>query len=232
MARIPRTHLFDRLQSGAPGDPEHPFPRGWAKDAENELLHAIWNGWDEARANKILPAGGILESDLQKELTISDILVPYIARQLNSKGSSFYLRPESPEFKSAHSPRAQPPSLDLSFRTTVDLRLSWPIEAKIIENSSNVEKYCNEIRSNFMSGRYSRFANSGAMLGYLLRGKSSDAFSTIQKNLGTKLNIDDRFVDRDHRYSKHKRTINENQDTISCHHLILLVGSENFNKQK
>lgn len=230
MANNIRTSFFDRLQSGVSEGGKHSLPASWARDAEEELLLALWNGWHEAHREKFAQACGIKKTDLHKEPTISTILFPYIKRQLAEKGSSFYLMPEPPEFESTKSPRAQPPAPDFAFKMTGDFRLNWPVEAKVIEKPKSVEKYCDEVRDNFMTARYGRYANTGALLGYLLTGGSNETFDCIQEELKTVLQLDDRFKEHAHRYSIHTRTFENKTDTIHCHHLLFLIGEGNIHE--
>ena len=118
---------------------------------------------------------------------------------------------------------------DYANKKVEGLHLDYPriIEAKVIRTDGAVSEYANEIRDNFLTGRYSTFSSEAAMLGYLLSGTEKNAFDAIEKALDSVLNELEDFQDREHRYSSHTRNLRSGAGTSTdfrCHHLLMHFG--------
>ena len=139
--------------------------------------------------------------------------------------SSPYQVVHQPPERERKKPLGQAPSSDLGFRLRGgNIRSHFTIEAKVIPTERAVSKYVNEIRSNFLIGRYSTFSSEAAMLGYLLSGSPPVTFEAISQSLQSPLYPYPAFKKRHHRYSDHKRQANSTGifTAFRCHHLLVL----------
>ena len=121
-------------------------------------------------------------------------------------------------------PPAQPPEYDLAFVFRADERVFWPIEAKVLESPSNVSNYVRDICEEFLSCRYGPFANSGAMLAYLLSGQADSVFKSIEEKLGCSLHPVAEHPRKPTRVSHHLRTVPAGKaypTEFDCYHLVL-----------
>ena len=100
-----------------------------------------------------------------------------------------------------------------------------PLEAKILKTDGTVAKYVKEITGNFLESGYACFFNEAAMLGYLLNRQVEKVIENISKKLQSPLELYPPFRERNHRYSKHKRTGNEGATDFFCHHMIILFNA-------
>ena len=123
-----RRHVFQRIW---PNEPTFQRLRqGWTSDATNGLLHATWQGLDSLRSNYLEQIHGLQGNDLQKERSITQLLVPEIRYALSS-ASPFEIEQGIYEFETVASDQAQPPLYDIGFVLRQDKRIIWPIEAKV-----------------------------------------------------------------------------------------------------
>jgi hypothetical protein len=99
----------------------------------------------------------------------------------------------------------------------------WPLEAKVLRTEGSVAEYIKEVRSNFLTCRYSPFSSEAAMLGYLLSGDSQRTFNNIADKGGWRLAPHADFAHHDHRTSDHQRDVPEGKPypiQFRCHHLV------------
>ena len=123
-----------------------------------------------------------------------------------------------------NTPPAQPPEYDLAFVFRADERVMWPIEAKVVETPTRIAHYVRDINEEYLSCRYAPFANSGAMLGYLLTGSAEEVFAAIDERLGCRLDGIPEHPMRPNRVSHHERDVPRGKPyprKFACYHLIL-----------
>ena len=100
--------------------------------------------------------------------------------------------------------------------------LRWNVEAKVLEESSDVSRYLSDLTGKYLSGKGALLAETAALVGYLRRGLEYDVFPHLQSRLRKALEPYAEFPGRAHRISHHKRTIEGSKETpFTCHHLIL-----------
>jgi len=199
----------------------------WHPDAIDILLGYVWEGFDKllAEAFDVNKTDENLEDDITYAAycRINDIMPP---------SSPYQVVHQQPE-RERRKPSGQTPSSDLGFRLRGgNVRSHFTIEAKVIPTEGAVSKYVNEIRSNLLTGRYSMFSSEAAMLGYLLSGSPSFTFEAISQSLQSPLYPYPAFKQRQHRYSEHKRQVNNTRILTSfrCHHLLILFYCRKLEK--
>jgi hypothetical protein len=194
----------------------------WHPDAIDILLGYVWQGFDklETEAFDVSKTEDNIEDDITYAVycRIHDTMPP----------SSPYQVVYQPPERERKKPKGQAPSSDLGFRLRGgNIRSHFTIEAKVIPTERAVSKYINEIKSNLLIGRYSTFSSEAAMLGYVLSGSLSVTFEAISKSLQSPLYPYPAFKQRHHRYSDHKRRVNNTGilTAFRCHHLLILFHS-------
>jgi len=188
------------------------------------LLELVWKGYDRFCAETLSQIDCSKEDgDLERDIT--QLFEPKI-REVMTGYEPFYVQHEPYEHESWLGPPAQPPQYDIAFVLDSHPRVMWPLEAKVLRTSSSVADYINEIKSNFLTCRYSPFSSEAAMLGYLLSGDSNTVFRNIEDKGRWKLSPHAHFPNRDHRTSDHGRKIPEGKSypiKFRCHHIVLLL---------
>lgn len=201
----------------SPHDPAFiALAQAWMGNPSKQFIGLVWAGYAAMRA--ALPV--IDERDLERSIT--QLLEPRI-RSVMSGDEPFYIQHGPYERETMQKPPAQPPQYDLAFVLRSDDRVMWPIEAKVMETPNTVARYVKDVRDEFLTCRYGPFSNSGAMLGYLLAGDSSDALSAIGTALGCTLELLADHPDKPASLSRH-RTVPMGKSypaRFECYHLIL-----------
>ena len=196
--------------------------RAWKAAGSVILLGFVWKAYD-AFCAECLTQVDCSKDDCNLEINITQLLELKIRESMTGL-EPFDVQHGPYENESWLGPRGQPPQYDIAFQLRCNPRIMWPLEAKVLRTDGTVAEYIKEIRSNFLTCRYSPFSSEAAMLGYLLKGDSQVAFSNIGIKGNWKLNMHLQFPDRDHRTSDHKRIIPEGKmytDHFRCHHLVL-----------
>ncbi len=189
----------------------------WMQDPAQWLLGFIWAAYDAMRACPPV----IDTRDLERSIT--QLLGPRIDDAMTGF-EPFYIQHGSFERETMAVPPAQPPTYDLAFVLRADERVMWPLEAKVLETPGTLAEYERDVREQFLTCRYAPFSGSGAMLGYLLSGSTSDALARIAKKLGCVLDRVAEFQTRAHRTSAHHRKVPPGKSypaSFVCHHLLL-----------
>jgi hypothetical protein len=190
--------------------------------AVKTMLTAVRRGYDTLVA-EVLAQISINEADEELERTITQLLAPRIRRHLS--GNEPYDIQHGPyEFATRLPAPVQPPQYDLAFVLHQDPRVMWPLEAKLLRSDGTIASYVRDVQDEFLTGRYAPYTNSGAMLGYLLRGSPEKAFGNIERAMACQLQLHPTFGIRYHRISDHFRNLTQ-ADFVSgpfrCHHLIM-----------
>jgi len=189
----------------------------WISDPETQFIGFVWEGY---RAF-VCDSPAVDGRDLER--SISQLLEPRI-RQAMTGFEPYYIQHGPFERETMKAPPAQPPEYDLAFILRAEERIMWPMEAKVLETSSQTANYVKDINNEFLTCRYAPFTASGAMLGFLLSGTSSDVFSRLETKLSCSLNPLNEFPNKPNRHSDHQRTVPRGKTysaDFRCFHLIL-----------
>jgi hypothetical protein len=208
--------------------------KNWRPDGVTVLLNLVWEGFDLYK-NAILSRIDLSQSDDQLERDITQSLSIYI-EQASTKFEPFVIRTEFYEMELREPSPARPKQYDLAFvwSNPPNVRIIWPLEAKLLQSDGSVSKYINEIKDNYLTCRYSPFSSEAGMLGYLLKGEPQKAFDNIEKSLEGVLSNHPDFPNREHRTSDHQRKVPLDKNYPSnfrCHHLLLKIVNEKLLKQ-
>ncbi len=191
--------------------------QSWMQSPTEALLGFIWSAYARMQADK----PQIDPRDLERSIT--QLLEPRVRSSMTGF-EPFYIQHGPFERETMLPPPAQPPEYDLAFILRADEQIMWPIEAKVLETPNAVASYVSDVNEQFLTCRYAPFSNSGAMLGYLLKGDADDAFVTIAQKLACTLNPVPGEVEKKIRVSNHWRTVPAGKAypaAFSCYHLIL-----------
>ena len=194
----------------------------WKAAGSVILLGFVWKAYDGFCA-ECLSQVDCSEDDGDLERDITQLLESKI-REVMTGFEPFDVQHGPYEHESWLGPPAQPPQYDIAFKLRCNLRVMWPLEAKVLRTDGTVAKYIHEIQDNFLTCRYSPFSSEAAMVGYLLSGNSETVFGNIAEKGGWNLSPHVHFSDRDHRTSEHERKIPEGKSypiQFRCHHLVL-----------
>jgi hypothetical protein len=193
----------------------------WRNDAIDILLDFIW------RALDCLKSQGLLfnpeQENLEREIT--QLLEPEI-RDAMSGAEPYFIQHGPFESETRKPAPAQPPQYVLGFILRENRRAIWPIEAKVLRSDGAVAGYVNDVREAFLAATYAPFSSEAAMLGYLLQGSPARALARIAETLPCTMEPHPHFPDRDHRLSRHPRTISPGKPypgDFTCHHMIALL---------
>jgi len=185
------------------------------------LLELVWSGYD-AFCAEVLARVDCCQEDGDLERDITQRLEPKIREGMTGY-EPFYVQHGPYEHESWLGPPAQPPEYDMAFVLRSNPRIMWPLEAKVLRTDGSVAEYVKEVKSNYLTCRYSPFSSEAAMLGYLVDGESENVFNNITEKGDWKLARHGHFSHRDHRTSDHKREIQEGKSypiEFRCHHLV------------
>ncbi len=200
--------------------------RKWRSDASTLMLGWVWEGYDILLQEVLSKVDWRLaKDDLEREIT--QLLEPRIRRCMPSE-TFCYIQHASRERETRKPAPAQPPEYDLAFVLYANERIMWPMEAKILESDQKIHMYVNDVKNEFLTGRYAPFSDEGAMLGYMISGDPLKAFSKIAHVLRVKLNKHPDFTNRNHRVSSHRRKSSQRKrlpKRFRCHHLMMPLAS-------
>ena len=208
--------------------------KNWQPDGITVLLNLIWKGYDLYRS-QVLSKVDLSKADDQLERDITQSLSIYIGLA-QSGNEPFTMRTEWFEMEGREASPARPKQYDLAFvwSDPPNIRIVYPLEAKILHSDKAITEYVKEITGNYLTCRYAPFSSEGGMLGYLLQGSSEIAFKNIEIAISCTLSDHPDFVGRDHKISDHQRIVPEDKtypDKFRCHHLILPLSKEPNVKQ-
>jgi hypothetical protein len=196
----------------------------WCQDQSRLLLDLVWKGYDRLLLQDLSQVP-FSADDEAKEESLNLLLYLQIDR-CKSGDEPFSVVHEVPEQTKRKRGRGKSPTPDIGFVLYDFPRTVWPLEAKVLSRDDDVAPYLNEIRSNFLTGRYATFSNEGAMVGYLLSGTSDRAFELIGDQLSQALSPHPFFCARPHRISQHQRDEMRRLSVSTkflCHHLMLSI---------
>jgi hypothetical protein len=198
----------------------------WQNDAVTVLLNLIWKGYDRYQED-VLSKIDLSQADDQLERDITQSLSIYIDTA-RSGFEPFILRTEWFENERRKPSSARQKQYDLAFiwSSPPNIRIVWPLEAKVLHSDASISEYVKEITDNYLTCRYAPFSSEAGMLAYLLKGSSQKAFENIAKSVPCLLADHVDFLSRDHKTSDHQRIVPVGESyprNFRCHHLILKV---------
>lgn len=181
----------------------------WSKDASGIMLDAVWRGFDKLKGDSALTAAMVgAEEDVERGITeflalaIEDVL---------TREEPFRLLHGAFEQESRKDAPAQPPAYDIAFVYRENIRIRWPIEAKVIPSGRRAPtNYVATATGRLLTGTYAPFTPAGAMVGYVLTadvGASDRCFASIAEMLGCTMRRPNAWRNRRHRMSSHKRNV-------------------------
>jgi hypothetical protein len=206
----------------------------WRNDAIKVLWGYVWQGWD-SYCTKVLSKVDLSEADDQLERMITQDLELDIRRAMSGY-EPFMIQHERFEEQERQPSPARPKQPDLTFVWFEHRSSKYPLEAKVLKSDSisDVRAYVEEITENFLKFRYAPFSSEGGMLGYLLKGEPTVAFSSISTAVSRTLSDHPDFSGRAHKISDHDRTIPEGKPhpaKFRCHHLLLQLTKQSSVKK-
>lgn len=201
----------------------------WRSDAITVLLNLIWQGYDLYQKD-VLSEIDLSQADDQLERDITQGLSIYIDTS-RSGFEPFILRTEWFENEQRQPSPARQKQYDLAFiwSSPPNVRIVWPLEAKVLHSEGSVSEYAKEITDNYITCRYAPFSSEAGMLAYLLKGDPKKTFDNISKSVPCLLDNHIDFPNRDHKISNHQRIVPAGKSYPSnfrCHHLVLKILGE------
>lgn len=196
----------------------------WNPDAIAILTKLVWKGYD-LLTQEVLSQINSDGNEEQLERSITQSLERRIRKGMTGY-EPFEVQHEVYENESRQSAQAQPPQYDIAFILRANERIIWPLEAKVLKSDGAVAEYVKEINENFITCRYAPFSSEGGMLGYLLAGVASKAYSNIAAKVPCLLSDHPDFPTRNHKTSHHRRIVPLEQSypvDFCCHHLLLEI---------
>lgn len=211
-----------------PSTPEFvALANSWKAAASDVLLELVWRGYDQLQQEVLLQIDWSLAcEDIERQIT--QFLEPLIAEQMTGK-EPFYVQHGPYEEELRKLAPAQPPQYDIAFVMRSNLRIMWPLEAKILRTDGSIAEYVKAIATQYLTCRYAPFSREAAMLAYLISGKPSLVLKKVEASLGCPLISSSSFPDRDHAISSHVRTVPVSKNypaNFQCHHLVMCVGKQ------
>lgn len=208
--------------------------KNWRPDAITVLLNLIWQGYDLYQ-NDVLSKIDLSQADDQLERDITQSLSIYIERA-RTGFEPFSIRSEWFEMEMREPAPARPKQYDLAFvwSNPPNVRIVWPVEAKVLRSDGSVTEYVSEITGNYLTCRYAPFSSEAGMLGYLLKGMPETAFNNIAAAIPRDLSDHPDFSGRNHKTSDHDRTVPTGKKypaKFRCHHLLLQLTKKTSAKK-
>lgn len=162
-----------------------------------------------------------LERSITQELYFE---IRIVLRTIEGFGSYEVIH-EPWELSSLKGTTGRPKQPDLAFVFLEDRRISWPLDAKILNTDGDVAEYIKEVNENFLSCIYAPYSSEGGMIGYLLSGNVDTAFTNISSKSGYPLMRYAPFPNRNHRTSTHHRSAPDclQPHQFRCHHLLFML---------
>jgi len=195
-------------------------------DGVKVILGYVWAGFDGFK-KEILdknPPPSRDNADLERDLT--EILYPYIHRVL-PPSLPYYLQHEKKEREQA-TPGRQPPEPDLSFILYSNIRVTFPMDSKVLERDTvaAMADYADTVQNRFVTCIYAPFSKEGAMIAFLLAGSVRTVFQSLGTAMGCTISRSAYIPTRNHRTSSHDRSAAAcKSKKFRCHHLVMPVGA-------
>ena len=154
------------------------------------------------------------------------MLYPHIIRVLPAS-LPYYLQHEKKEREEAI-PRGQPPEPDLSFIFYSNIRVTFPMDAKVLERDTvaAMADYTDTVHNRLLTCVYAPFSKEGAMIAFLLAGSVGTVFQSLSTAMGCTISGRQYIAGRSHRTSSHDRIAAAcKYKKFACHHLVMPMGA-------
>jgi hypothetical protein len=194
-------------------------------DGVKAMLGYVWAGFDGFKAEILENNPSPTRDNLDLERDLTEMLYPHIHRSIPAT-SPYYLQHERKEREQA-TPGRQPPEPDLSFILFSNLRVTFPMDAKVLERDTiaAMSDYADTVQNRFVTCVYAPFSKEGAMIAFLLNGSVQTLFEHLAAAIGCTLSRSAYIPDRNHRTSSHDRSAAAcKYKKFRCHHLVMPVG--------
>lgn len=195
----------------------------WPEDLVNEMLGLVWDAFDQMKAQHF--RGFDFAQPLEQlERSLTDLHADEILllwKKRRDGFESFIPKPEAWEFRNRKNAGAMPPSIDIGFVLIENRAIRWNVEAKVLEEPSDVSRYLSDLTNKYLTGIGAALSDTAALVGYLRRGAEEDVFPHLQSRLRLNLQSCAKFAGRPHRITRHLRSVQGfSNKPFTCHHLI------------
>lgn len=206
-----------------PATPEFTaLARQWNERAIDVLFGYVWSGYD-LLLTEVLHGRDWTHVGDDVERDITEHLELMIRRNMTGY-QPFDVQHGRHERETRAPAPAQPPQYDIAFFLRAFPRVSLPLEAKVLHTDQEVAAYVRDLQEEFLTCRYAPFSAEGAMVAYLMKGAAESVFKKVARVVPCRLHTHGGFPGRPHRYSDHKRTVEQGKSypkRFRCHHLVL-----------
>lgn len=211
-----------------PKDSSFDSLRAWPTNFGVQVLARVWEAFDNLQVDVIQHVSDW--NDLEHvERSLTDLHFDKIV-ELQSLEEPFLPTREVPDFESRSSASAMPRSNDFGFKIRGgDLRLVWPLEAKVISTLPRITDYLRDLNSKYLACKSSPFSHEAALIGYLLGVDSEDVLQKIGQEFPLHSNGIAAFANRVHRCSDHNRKVPTGKhypNQFRCHHLLMVIVAQ------
>lgn len=191
----------------------------WAAGASTQALDWTWRAYDALHANLLSGVDMTQPLDqLERDLTSKHFVELNRLWAAETSGeSSIVPHHEFPENESRPGGCGKPPASDICFVWYANQRVSWPIEAKVVQTPGTLAEYLGDVKK-FTDGIAAPFVGEGAQIAYLLSGDANDFLSALGARLSLHLQAMPAFASRPHSVSQHPRATAPN---LRLHHMVM-----------
>lgn len=200
-------------------DESHRQAEDWAAGVSIQVLDWTWRAFDALRGNVLMKLVITLPLEqLERDLTSKHFIeIQRIFAAETDGFSAIIPHHEYPENQSRPGGSGKPPASDISFIWYENQRVSWPLEAKVLQTPGTLAEYLADGKK-FTDGIAAPLVGEGAQIAYLLTGKTDDFFINLGKSLSSPLEPLLEFSDRAHRVSTHPR---DSIPDLRLHHMAM-----------
>lgn len=195
------------------------LPVEWAADVSNQILQWTWLSFERLKTGPLKGIDFTVPIDqLERSITQQHYIELQIVITEGTDGfCSFILVHECDEFERLKTANSKPPANDFGFVHRVHRRWIWPIEAKVLPTPGTLRKYLGDVQK-FLDGRAGPLVGEGGMIGYLLKGKTTDFFDQLLKHINP---LDELagYPRESHRASQHDRN---GAPRLRLHHMSMV----------
>jgi hypothetical protein len=195
-------------------------------DGVKVMLEFVWAGFDGFKAEILDKNPPPTRDNLDLERDLTEMLYPYINLALPAS-LPYFLQHERKEREQAL-PGRQPPEPDLSFILYANIRVSFPMDAKVLERDTvaAMADYADTVQNRFVSCVYAPFSKEGAVIAFLLTGSVKTVFQSLGTAMGCTISRVAYISNRNHRTSSHDRSVVVcKYKKFRCHHLLLPMSA-------
>lgn len=228
MAKRARGRTVNEAYHQEPPEELVALAEAWLPDASRIIINAVWAGYDRLAADpRLISALREATEDLERGVTQR---LELAIRESLTGDEPFDVQHEVPEGESRQPPPARPPAYDIAFIHFGNVRVMWPLEAKVMPPDRPLREYVDAVNDRYLTCQYAPFCGEGAMVGLALKATADELFTSIEDALGTPLLPVTLPTPRSHRTSRHRRTVPAGKPypgTFILHHMLMGFASRN-----